>query len=157
MYTMSFRSIYHVLLMLSLQCIGAVWAQEEGLASFYHRRFQGRMSASGRPHDREELTAAHRTHPFGTFLRVTNLSNMKSVIVCVTDRGPHRKSRIIDLSENAATLLDFKQKGVTRVRIEVVPSPLDLRYLDLIYPHIPYMEVEHLRVHPPYNLKFKDP
>lgn len=154
---MSFRLFHIILLMLVVQCADAVWAQEEGLASFYHGRFQGRRSASGRLHDREELTAAHRTHPFGTFLRVTNLSNMKSVIVCVTDRGPHRRNRIIDLSENAAELLDFKQKGVTRVRLEVVPSPLDLRYLDLIYPHIPYMNVEHLRVHPPYNLKFQQP
>ena len=118
-----------------------VMAQEEGLASFYHHRFHGRKSSSGRIHDNEELVAAHRTYPFGTFLRVTNLSNMKSVIVCVTDRGPRRKTRLIDVSENAARKLDFIAKGVTRVRVEVVPGPLDLRYLDLIYPKIPYLDV----------------
>lgn len=120
--------------------------QEEGYASYYHHRFHGRMTASGRPHDRYELTAAHRTHPFGTFLRVTNLSNMRSVIVCVTDRGPHRKSRIIDVSEEAARQLRFRKRGTTKVRVEVVPCALDLRYLDLIYPKMPYFDQEALRV-----------
>lgn len=134
--------------------IGTLPAQEEGLASYYHHRFHGRKSSSGRVHDREELVAAHRTHPFGTFLRVTNLKNRKSVIVCVTDRGPHRRSRIIDVSESAAVALDFKQAGMARVRIEVVPSPLDLRYLDLIYPKVPpAMRTDHLRI--PYKRKFQ--
>lgn len=143
-----------ILWIIALQGTGAVWAQEEGLASYYHNRFHGRKSSSGRVHNSDELVAAHRTHPFGTFLRVTNLANMKSVIVCVTDRGPHRRGRIIDVSENAAKLLDFKQRGVARVRLEVVPSPLDLRYLDLIYPSIPYMDTDPLRVNPPYKVKF---
>jgi rare lipoprotein A len=93
-----------------------------------------------------------RTYPFGTFLRVTNLSNMKRVIVCVTDRGPFRKGRIIDVSAGAAELLDFKKKGLARVRIEVVPGKIDLSLLDLLYPKIPFLEVDHLRVRPPYRI-----
>ena len=97
--------------------------------------------------------AAHRTYPFGTFLRVTNLKNMKSVIVCVTDRGPHSRKRLIDVSEQAAELLDFKRQGVTKVRVEEVPGPLDLRYLDLIYPHIPYLDIDYLQPQIPYRFQ----
>ena len=107
-----------------------------------------------RDHDKEELVAAHRTYPFGTFLRVTNLENMKSTIVCVTDRGPRYRKRIIDVSASAAEILDFIDKGVAKVRIEVVPGPLDLRYLDLIYPKIPYLDIDYLRPDPPYRVKF---
>ena len=96
---------------------------------------------------------AHRTYPFGTFLRVTNLKNMKSVIVCVTDRGPRSRKRLIDLSERASELLDFKRQGVTKVRIEEVPGPLDLRYLDLIYPHIPYLDIDYLQPQIPYRFQ----
>lgn len=148
-----FRLISIILFLFILKSGEVIQSQEEGLASYYHGRFHGRKSSSGRAHSRDELVAAHRTYPFGTFLRVTNLSNMKSVIVCVTDRGPHRRKRIIDVSEYAAELLDFKKKGVVRVRLEVVPSPLDLRYLDLIYPSIPYMDIEHLRIRPPFKFK----
>ena len=130
-----------------------VWAQTEGLASYYHGRFHGRVSSSGRIHDKGELVAAHRTYPFGTFLRVTNLKNRKSVIVCVTDRGPRSRKRLIDVSERAAELLDFKQQGVARVWIEEVPGPLDLRYLDLIYPHIPYLDIDYLRPEIPYRFQ----
>lgn len=63
---------------------------------------------------------------------------MKSVIVSIMDRGPRRKSRIIDVSKSAAEVLDFIKAGVTRVRIEVVPGPIDLRYLDLMRPTIPF-------------------
>ena len=112
-------------------------------------------AASGRVHDADELVAAHRTYPFGTFLRVTNLANMKRVIVCVTDRGPFRKGRIIDVSAGAAELLGFKKKGLARVRIEVVPGKIDLSLLDLLYPKIPFLEVDHLRVKPPYRVDLK--
>ena len=130
-----------------------VWAHTEGLASYYQGRFHGRVSSSGRIHDKGELVAAHRTYPFGTFLRVTNLKNRKSVIVCVTDRGPRSRKRLIDVSERAAELLDFKQQGVARVWIEEVPGPLDLRYLDLIYPHIPYLDIDYLRPEIPYRFQ----
>lgn len=151
---MSFRLFLISLLSAALACGEGLRAQEEGLASYYHHRFHGRKSSSGRVHDKEELVAAHRTYPFGTFLRVTNLENMKSAIVCVTDRGPRYRKRIIDVSAHAAELLDFIDKGVTKVRIEVVPGPLDLRYLDLIYPKIPCLEVDYLRPEPPYRVRF---
>lgn len=152
---MPFRLIHIILLFIAMQGIEEVWGQEEGLASYYHNRFHGRKSASGQVHDKDDLVAAHRTYPFGTFLRITNLSNMKSIIVCVTDRGPHRRGRIIDVSSSAAELLGFKKKGLARVRVEEVPSALDLRYLDLIYPKMSYLKIDHLRIQPPYRLKIK--
>lgn len=109
---MPFRLVHILLLLVAFAGKGEVWGQEEGLASYYHNRFHGRKAASGRVHDADELVAAHRTYPFGTFLRVTNLANMKRVIVCVTDRGPFRKGRIIDVSVGAAELLGFKKKGL---------------------------------------------
>ncbi len=151
---MPFRPSHIILALVVCQSYGTTGAQEEGLASYYHARFQGRKSSSGRVHDNSEMVAAHRTHPFGTFLRVTNLANMQTVIVCVTDRGPHRRGRIVDLSPEAAGKLGFKERGITRVRLEVVPGPLDLRYLDLIYPKIPYLDIDDLRPVPPYRMKF---
>lgn len=130
--------------------IGFSYGQEEGLASYYHNRFHGRKAASGYVHDNDDFVAAHRTLPFGTFVRVTNLKNMKSVIVSIMDRGPRRKSRIIDVSKSAAEVLDFIKAGVTRVRIEVVPGPIDLRYLDLMRPTIPFLPVEQREETPPF-------
>lgn len=130
--------------------IGFSYGQEEGLASYYHNRFHGRKAASGYIHDNDDFVAAHRTLPFGTFVRVTNLKNMKSVIVSIMDRGPRRKSRIIDVSRSAAEVLDFIKAGVTRVRIEVVPGPIDLRYLDLMRPTIPFLPVEQREETPPF-------
>lgn len=152
---MPFRLIHIISLFIAIQSIGKVWSQEEGLASYYHERLHGKKSSSGRVHDKDELVAAHRSYPFGTFLRVTNLANMKYVIVCVTDRGPFRKGRLIDVSAGAAEVLGFKKKGVARVRLEVVPCGLDMRYLDLIYPKIPYIETIHLQPTPPYKLVIK--
>lgn len=126
------------------------YGQEEGLASYYHNRFHGRKAASGYVHDNDDFVAAHRTLPFGTFVRVTNLKNMKSVIVSIMDRGPRRKSRIIDVSKSAAEVLDFIKAGVTRVRIEVVPGPIDLRYLDLMRPTISFFPVEQRGETPPF-------
>ena len=70
---MPFRLVHIILLLVAFAGTGDVWGQEEGLASYYHNRFHGRKAASGRVHDADELVAAHRTYPFGTFLRVTNL------------------------------------------------------------------------------------
>ena len=140
---------------IALQSVGVAWGQEEGLASYYHERFHGRKSSSGRIHDKDELVAAHRTYPFGTYLRVTNLDNMNTVIVCVTDRGPHRRKRIIDVSSSAAEILGFKKKGIARVRIEEVPGPIDLRWLELIYPKpAPYLQPKEQPA-APYHMKIK--
>lgn len=93
---------------------------EEGKASFYADKFHGRRTASGEIYDQNKLTAAHPTLKFGTRVRVTNLFNNKSVIVRINDRGPALKSRIIDLSYEAAKRLDMIENGVVQVRIEVV-------------------------------------
>jgi rare lipoprotein A len=94
-----------------------------GEASYYASKWDGRRSASGERYDEQSLTAAHRTLPFGTRVRVTNLGNHKTVVVRINDRGPYRKGRIIDLSRAAARQLDFLADGVTQVRVEVVDSP----------------------------------
>lgn len=96
---------------------------ETGMASYYGEAFEGKPTASGEPYRSSKLTAAHRTLAFGTRVRVTNLSNDRSVIVTVNDRGPFAKERIIDLSRAAAVKLDYIDKGVTRVRIEVLKKP----------------------------------
>ena len=96
---------------------------EVGNASFYAHRFHGRSTASGEAYDETKLTAAHRTLPFGTRVRVTNLENGRSVMLRVNDRGPHRKSRVIDVSYVAAKRLGFVRDGVARVRVEVAYLP----------------------------------
>jgi rare lipoprotein A len=88
-----------------------------GYASYYHDKFVGRKTASGQLYKHEKMTCAHRTLPFGTTLKVTNLSNNKSVIVTVNDRGPFVSGRIIDLSKSAAVKLDFIKAGQTKVKI----------------------------------------
>jgi rare lipoprotein A len=92
-----------------------------GLASYYHSAFHGRRTASGETFNQNALTAAHRTLPFGTLVRVINLRNQRSVIVRVNDRGPLRKSRVIDVTPKAARELGFLGRGMTQVKIEVVP------------------------------------
>ncbi len=90
----------------------------EGLASWYGRQFHGRRTANGERFDMNKMTAAHRTLPFNTKVRVTNLANGKSIVVRINDRGPAVKERIIDLSRAAARELDFENQGVVRVRLE---------------------------------------
>ena len=91
---------------------------QEGTASWYGGKFHGRKTASGERFNTYALTAAHRTLPMNTRLRVTNLSNGKSVIVRVNDRGPYVGKRVIDLSYSAANELGFVKRGVTKVRLE---------------------------------------
>ena len=91
-----------------------------GTASYYSREFQGKKTASGEKFDETELTAAHRTLPFGTRVRVTNLHNDRSVVVTVTDRGPSSHKRVIDVSRRAAEILGFVDAGTARVRLEVL-------------------------------------
>jgi rare lipoprotein A (peptidoglycan hydrolase) len=91
-----------------------------GLASFYAAKFNGKRTASGEKFSSKVLTAAHLTLPFGTLLRVTNLRNMKSVIVRVNDRGPHVRGRIVDLSRTAAELIGITHTGVARVELEIL-------------------------------------
>jgi rare lipoprotein A len=100
--------------------------REEGLASWYGDDFHGRLTANGEVFDMASLTAAHPTLPMPCYARVTNLSNGKSLIVRVNDRGPYHGNRLIDVSNKAAELLEFKGNGVARVRVEYVArAPLE--------------------------------
>ena len=90
----------------------------EGLASWYGKQFAGKKTASGERFDPNKLTAAHKTIPFGTQVRVTHRA--KSVVVRINDRGPHVKGRVIDLSRAAAEQIGIRQRGVGRVSLEVL-------------------------------------
>jgi peptidoglycan lytic transglycosylase len=96
----------------------------EGLATFYGAAFQGRITASGQPFDMNALVAAHPRYPFGTLVRVTNLTNGRSTSVRIQDRGPARPAQaagvIIDVSRRAAEALEFIRQGRARVRLDVL-------------------------------------
>lgn len=96
---------------------------ETGVASWYGPGFHGKPTASGEPYDQNAMTAAHRTLPLGTRVRVTNLDNNRSVQVRVNDRGPFVDNRIIDVSYAAAQQLNMVGPGTARVRVEVIASP----------------------------------
>ncbi|MEN3040446.1 MAG: septal ring lytic transglycosylase RlpA family protein [Bacteroidia bacterium] len=124
---------------------------EEGEASYYAPSFHGRRTASGEKYDRWALTAAHRTLPFDTYVRVTDKQTNKSVTVRINDRGPHKVGRIIDLSEKAAQELGLISRGVGMVRIEVTQLPTP--------PHSPppqgkFYDADGQAVHPkPYGVQ----
>ncbi|MBX7124964.1 MAG: septal ring lytic transglycosylase RlpA family protein [Cyclobacteriaceae bacterium] len=96
--------------------------QQTGKASFYADKFEGHLTASGEKYKHSKLTAAHRTLPFGTRVKVTNLANNKTVEVVINDRGPYVDDRIIDLSRSAAEQLDFIQKGLADVKVVVTDA-----------------------------------
>ena len=96
---------------------------ETGVASWYGFPYHGRRAASGEVYDMVQLTAAHRTLPFQTWVEVTNLSNGKQVDVRINDRGPFVKGRIVDLSQAAARNIDMLRAGTTRVRLKVIAPP----------------------------------
>ncbi len=92
----------------------------EGVASYYADEFHGRLTSNGETYDMHGLTAAHRTFPFGTMVRVTNLQNGRVVVVRINDRGPFVEGRIIDLSLGAAKAIKSIESGTVRVRLEVL-------------------------------------
>jgi rare lipoprotein A len=92
--------------------------QEEGIASWYGKQFHGKRTSSGEPYNMYTMTAAHPTLPIPSYVRVTNLSNQRQVIVKVNDRGPFHRGRIIDLSYTAALKLGYVNQGSTKVKIE---------------------------------------
>jgi rare lipoprotein A len=103
----------------------------EGFASWYGGKFHGERTASGEVFDTNLLTAAHRTFPFGTLVKVTNLATDKSVIVRINDRGPFVQDRIIDLSKAAADAIGLTPMGVARVRLQVVQEVKPATFLTL--------------------------
>jgi rare lipoprotein A len=97
--------------------------RQVGTASWYGPGFHGRKTARGERFDQNKLTAAHRSLPLDTVVKVTNLDNGKAVKVAINDRGPYVGNRVIDLSRAAATKLDMTDDGTARVRIEVAELP----------------------------------
>jgi rare lipoprotein A len=112
--------------LLFLLCFGTIYpaaagylpAEEVGKATFYANTLHGRKTASGEKYDKDALTCAHKSYPFGTQLRVTNLENNKSVVVRVNDRGPFIEGYVVDLSRRAAEAVDMISRGVVKVKIE---------------------------------------
>ena len=93
---------------------------QTGIASFYGGKWHGRKTANGEIFDTYSLTAAHKTLPFNTKVKVTNLNNGKSVIVRINNRGPYAKGRVIDLSTAAFSAIESTNKGITRVQLQIV-------------------------------------
>lgn len=115
-------NITHVLTVVFISFFSFTQAQQEeqGNASYYANKFEGKTTASGEKYWHNKLTAAHKTLPFGTMVKVINLENNKEVTVRVNDRGPFVEDRIIDVSKSAAETLNFVDKGITEVRIIVI-------------------------------------
>jgi rare lipoprotein A len=95
---------------------------ETGLAAVYSDKLHGRKTASGQVYDRNKLTTAHKTLPFGTKVKVTNVKNDKSVVLLVNDRGPTQAGRVVDISPAAAKALGIPARGMAEVRVEVAEA-----------------------------------
>ena len=129
---------YIFLILLLLPCsVGICFAQiDHGKASFYSDAWKGRRTASGERYHPDSLTSAHRTHPFGTLLKVTNSANGKSVVVKVNDRGPFVGGRVVDLSGKAARAIDMINAGIAVVTVEVVPALQVIEDTALAFRHL---------------------
>lgn len=101
---------------------------ETGYASWYGPPYHNRKAANGEIYDQDALTAAHRTLPFGSVVRVTNLKSGESVVVTINDRGPFVENRIIDLSRAAAKAVNVWRPGTARVRLDVLETPADIQH-----------------------------
>lgn len=99
---------------------GGAGGSETGKASYYAQAHHGKRTASGERFDQNALTAAHRSLPFGSWVKVTNLNNGRTVVVRINDRGPFVRGRIIDVSRRAAQQLDMLRAGVVPVRVEAL-------------------------------------
>lgn len=128
------KNPYCCLLLLCLTAVLPLFAQKNtentrgkktakiqyGTASYYSNKFQGRPTAMGELYDKNKMTCAHNSLPLGTWIKVTNLRNGKSVIVRITDRLHHKNKRLVDLSRIAASKLGYLSRGLTRVKVEVL-------------------------------------
>ena len=118
------KILFTLLLIFTLNySFAASYSEIIGEASYYSNRLHGRKTSSGELYNMHKFTCAHKTYPFGTVLKVTNLKNNASIHVTVNDRGPYAKSRIVDLSMAAAKELNMVQSGVARVKVEIVSMP----------------------------------
>jgi rare lipoprotein A len=118
------RGLVPIILLLTAAALSAE-PDLQGVASWYGGKFHGRLTSSGEVFDTNDMTAAHRTLPFGTLVKVTNLDNGKSAVVKINDRGPFVDGRIIDLSRAAAEEIDMLEQGVARVSLEIVAFSSD--------------------------------
>jgi rare lipoprotein A len=123
----SITSMTLLLLMITMPAMASVkpatGSVQSGLASYYHDSLHGNQTASGQIYDKNRVSAAHKTLPLGTRVRVTDLDSGRSLVVRINDRGPFVKGRIIDLSRRAAAELDMLQRGLAKVRLEVLSLP----------------------------------
>ena len=134
--------VFRILLVLMWTCM-PMHAQQKGKATFYARRLDGVKTASGERLYNDSLVCAHKTHPFGTRLKVRNPANGKEVVVRVIDRGPYVRGRIIDLSIRAAKELGIYMQGVAMVEVSVVPPAVETPYRPREEPiELPEMEIE---------------
>ena len=125
-YHLSFRPKAAILFFIfNLSFSLAIGQTQKGIASYYGKRATGRLTSSGERLHHDSLTCAHRTHKFGTLLKVTNPANDSVVIVRVTDRGPFGRGRIIDLSWSAARQIGILRQGIAPVVVEVYDPKLD--------------------------------
>ena len=111
--------------------------EQRGVASWYGSKFHGHLTANGETYDMYAMTAAHKTLPIPSFVRVTNLNNRKSIIVKVNDRGPFHNNRIIDLSYSAAYALDMLGNGVADVNVQAIVVKPDGTVIDPAQPPAP--------------------
>lgn len=117
--------------LLSLLLLAGVGAQagtapaqtQAGVASYYHDRFHGRKTASGTAYNKNALSAAHKSLPLGSTVKVTDTRTGRSVVVKINDRGPYVRGRVIDLSRAAAQEIGLTEKGLAKVKIEVLSMP----------------------------------
>lgn len=117
-----------ILVLIAIQITGCVSSRRYkyqrttyfGTASWYGKKYHGRITASGEKYNMRRLTAAHPFLPFGTRVKVTHLENGKSIIVTINDRGPFKDNRIIDLSFKAARAIGLVKEGIARVKVEVL-------------------------------------
>ena len=132
---------HFIITLLATLCLIPCLAQkhQHGKASYYSKRATGARSASGQKIHHDSLVCAHRFYPFGTHLKVTNLSNGKSVVVKVIDRGPFGRGRIIDISYAAAKEIGMVSQGVATVKVEMIENPIPYRPED---PKLPKIDFE---------------
>lgn len=119
--------IYITILLIACFLPASAQKQQHGKASYYSKKATGMRTASGEKIHHDSLTCAHRSYPFGTKLKVTNLSNGKTVVVEVIDRGPFGRGRIIDLSYAAAKQLGMLSQGVASVKVETLEKSVPFR------------------------------
>lgn len=125
---MAQRQLFFIVILLLVFAPLPAQAQQKGKATFYTRKWDGRKTASGERLYNDSLVCAHKTHKFGTLLKVKNPANGKEVVVKVIDRGPYVKGRIIDLSIRAARELGILSQGVAVVEVSVYRKPTDIPY-----------------------------